>query len=227
MSDISVVSSTQALYVNASTSELAVVSYAPQYILVDAASSSVTVISPTPEDVHLYEDLGSLAVVSYGQQNIIVEQTGSSVSLFGAGPAGPEGPPGPEGPQGPIGPSGAGGFTFVQTTPPIPTQVGQTWWNSDDTSLIGTSWISIDRGDGVFVWVQFAGEPAVAPVQSYTHNQSTSSNIWTVVHNLSWIPNVTIFDSAGSEVEGDITHINNKQLTLSFAGSFSGKAYLS
>lgn len=58
MSDISVVSSTQALYVNASTSELAVVSYAPQYILVDAASSSVTVISPTPEDVHLYEDLG-------------------------------------------------------------------------------------------------------------------------------------------------------------------------
>lgn len=227
MSDISVVSSTQSLAVNTSTVEIAVVSYAPQYVLVDAASSSVTVISPVSEALHLYEDLGSLAVVSYGPQSIVVEQAGSSVSLFGAGPPGPYGPAGPVGPQGPMGPSGAGGFTFVQAVQPVPTQVGQTWWNADDTSLIGTSWVAVDRGDGVFVWVQFAGEPAVAPVQSYVHDQSTSTSLWTIVHNLSWYPSVSVFDSAGSEVEGEVTHINNKQLTINFAGGFSGKAYLS
>jgi len=62
---------------------------------------------------------------------------------------------------------------------------------------------------------------------AYTHNQLVSSNSWTVVHNLDFYPNVTVFDSAGSMVEGSVTHSSKTTLTIAFSAAISGKAYLS
>jgi hypothetical protein len=62
---------------------------------------------------------------------------------------------------------------------------------------------------------------------SYTHNQITPSAAWTVNHNLNFYPNATVYNSAGSMVEGTVNHINVTQLTILFSESFSGKAYLS
>jgi len=72
------------------------------------------------------------------------------------GPAGATGATGPQGVQGPAGPAGAGGsgYTFKQDTTPTPTAVGQTWWNSSTGTLSGTTWVAVDRGSGVLVWVQ-------------------------------------------------------------------------
>jgi hypothetical protein len=55
------------------------------------------------------------------------------------------------------------------------------------------------------------------PSVAYYHTQGTSSAVWVITHNLGWYPNVTVQDSGGSIVEGEIT----------FTGAFSGKAYLS
>jgi hypothetical protein len=41
------------------------------------------------------------------------------------------------------------------------------------------------------------------------------------------MPNVTVQDSAGNIVEGEIAYTNTNSLTVSFASAFSGKAYLS
>ena len=67
----------------------------------------------------------------------------------------------------------------------------------------------------------------VIPLVSYTHNQSSPSTQWTVVHNLGFKPNVTVFNSAGDIVEGHIVHNSSNQLTLQFSATMSGTAQLS
>lgn len=60
----------------------------------------------------------------------------------------------------------------------------------------------------------------------YTHDQSVSSNQWTIPHNLNKYPSVQVIDSAGNFCIGQVTHNSVNQLTLDFNSSFSGKAYL-
>jgi hypothetical protein len=59
------------------------------------------------------------------------------------------------------------------------------------------------------------------------HTQGSASATWVITHNLGFYPNVTVQDSAGNIVEGEITYTNTNSLTVSFASAFSGKAYLS
>jgi hypothetical protein len=67
----------------------------------------------------------------------------------------------------------------------------------------------------------------VVPDLAYAHNQATSSSTWTILHNLDFYPNVTVVDSAGTIVEGEIAYTNRNQIVLTFSAAFSGKAYLS
>lgn len=62
---------------------------------------------------------------------------------------------------------------------------------------------------------------------SYTHVQNAPADVWHVQHNLGFRPSVQVFDSGGTEVEGDIHHIDNNSLTITFSSSFSGEANLS
>ena len=59
----------------------------------------------------------------------------------------------------------------------------------------------------------------------YTHTQDVVSDIWTIQHNLNKKPSVTVVDSGGSTVEGDIQYVDNNSVVLTFSGAFSGKAY--
>jgi hypothetical protein len=66
---------------------------------------------------------------------------------------------------------------------------------------------------------------------TYTHNQSSTSDTWTITHNLNRFPSVTVVDSADTIVYGTVVYNSANQLTITFfqAGSalaFSGKAYL-
>ncbi len=62
---------------------------------------------------------------------------------------------------------------------------------------------------------------------SYTHSQPAASTTWTVNHGLNFKPNVTVFDSADSMVEGSVTHTNTNTLTITFSVAISGRAHLS
>ena len=59
----------------------------------------------------------------------------------------------------------------------------------------------------------------------FTHVQSTPSNEWTITHSLNKRPSVVVVDSADNVVIGEVEYINDNQVTLRFAGGFSGKAY--
>jgi len=64
-------------------------------------------------------------------------------------------------------------------------------------------------------------------IGNFIHNQEIASDIWTITHNLVYFPNVTIVDSSGRVVEGEIEYINQNSLIVYFNGAFAGKAYLS
>lgn len=60
----------------------------------------------------------------------------------------------------------------------------------------------------------------------YHHVQGSASATWVITHNLGKYPVATVIDSAGSEVEGDLTYDSLNQITITFSAGFSGDAYL-
>ena len=58
----------------------------------------------------------------------------------------------------------------------------------------------------------------------YVHKQETSSDTWEVTHGLGKEPAVTVADSAGTEVIGEVEYVNLNKCILRFQAPFSGKA---
>lgn len=112
------------------------------------------------------------------------------------------GPSGPQGPTGPIGPSNVLSIGTVTEGP------------SAEVTITGESPSQT---------LNF-----VLPVGgNYTHNQIVSSPTWTITHNLGFFPAVSVVDSGGNYVVGDVTYVSQNVVTVSFNASFGGKAYLS
>lgn len=61
---------------------------------------------------------------------------------------------------------------------------------------------------------------------NYIHKQTEASNEWVIVHNLNKYPAVSIIDSAGDEVEGNVHYDSINQITITFIGAFKGTATL-
>ena len=81
-----------------------------------------------------------------------------------------------------------------------------------------------------YIGKQVMTQPIIGDI-TYTHNQSSTSDTWTVTHNLHRFPSVTVVDSADTIVQGTVVYNSNKQLTITFfsggsALAFQGKAYL-
>ena len=61
--------------------------------------------------------------------------------------------------------------------------------------------------------------------KNYVHTQIAASNNWIIAHNLNKYPAITIVDSGGTVVIGEIEYINLNLAYVKFNGVFSGKAY--
>lgn len=66
----------------------------------------------------------------------------------------------------------------------------------------------------------------VADDVNYVHSQAVPDDVWEVTHNLGKHPAVHVEDSAGTEVVGGVTHLDNDSLTITFSAPFSGSAVL-
>ena len=62
--------------------------------------------------------------------------------------------------------------------------------------------------------------------KTYLHQQTTASDVWVIVHNLNKYPSVSVIDSAGNEVIGEVNYDDKNQVTLKFEGGFKGVATL-
>jgi hypothetical protein len=96
---------------------------------------------------------------------------------------------------------------------------------SDSTENIvkleaGTNVTLTDTGSNILVDVVDMGD------KNYVHNQPVASATWTVQHNLDKFPSCTMVLSTGQQGYGDVTFIDENNLTITFAGAESGKAYI-
>jgi hypothetical protein len=71
------------------------------------------------------------------------------------------------------------------------------------------------------------GIPGETQVVSYVFNQPNPQSTWNITHGLSFVPNITVVDSAGTVVEGDYSYPDENTVIATFVGAFAGKAYLS
>lgn len=62
--------------------------------------------------------------------------------------------------------------------------------------------------------------------KNYVHNQGSASNIWNITHSLNKYVSVTVVDSAGTVVIGQIDYVDLNNITITFNASFSGDAYI-
>jgi hypothetical protein len=81
-----------------------------------------------------------------------------------------------------------------------------------------------DAADGKFLKADGTWKK---PITSYVYTQEISSTTWNITHNLYFFPNVTVVNSTGANIVGDISYTNNTSLTLTFSAAVSGTAYLS
>jgi hypothetical protein len=99
--------------------------------------------------------------------------------------------------------------------------------NIDETDFFDISLTYVD-GNGSFDNNEYYGITASANIvgdKTYRHIQGVSSNTWTVNHGLNKYPSVSVQDSAGTTVIGDITYNDKNTITLTFSGAFSGEAH--
>lgn len=68
--------------------------------------------------------------------------------------------------------------------------------------------------------------PPGSGAANYTHVQSVPVAVWTITHGLPFPPNITVVDTAGNQVEGDITYLPGEAVA-SFSSAFAGRAFCS
>ena len=68
--------------------------------------------------------------------------------------------------------------------------------------------------------------PLPPQIMTYIYTQATPAAVWTINHGLGKFPSVDVVDSTNAEVEGDVAWPTNNRVVLTFAGAFSGVAYL-
>jgi hypothetical protein len=93
---------------------------------------------------------------------------------------------------------------------------------ADLAGLIAGAGITLTRtADTVTI-----GASGTAGDLSFTFTQSTPSASWTIAHGMGKHPSVTVTDSSGAWVVGDVFYIDANTLRIDFSGGFSGSAYL-
>ena len=64
------------------------------------------------------------------------------------------------------------------------------------------------------------------PIPDYVHTQIAASTVWEITHSLNKYPTVTIIDSGGSIVIGEVDYIDQNRVTVTFSVTMSGTASL-
>lgn len=87
------------------------------------------------------------------------------------------------------------------------------------SDLTAGKYLSNDGVNAVWVSAEIADK-------NFVYTQYSASDTWIIEHNLEKYPSVSIVDSGGSSVIGEVTYYNLNSLQVHFINPFSGKAYL-
>jgi hypothetical protein len=67
---------------------------------------------------------------------------------------------------------------------------------------------------------------ANSSVATFTFIQAAAATVWNIPHNLGKFPSVSIINNNNIVINGEITYIDNNNITLTFSAGFAGTAYL-
>lgn len=84
---------------------------------------------------------------------------------------------------------------------------------------LGHGGLVLDKFYGISLYVD-GGD------KNFVFTQSAAESVWNVNHNLDKFPSVTVIDSGSNVVYGEVTYDDINNLTITFSGAFSGKAYI-
>jgi len=73
---------------------------------------------------------------------------------------------------------------------------------------------------------QEAREAAASVKLGYVHIQIAAATTWDITHDLDKYPSVTVVDTGGNVVVGDVEYLTTSHIRVHFNAEFSGKAYL-
>lgn len=87
----------------------------------------------------------------------------------------------------------------------------------------------VGRGDsapGAGKQLVGAANGSVWQERTYRHVQGVAATVWTITHNLACRPSVTVVDSVGALVVGQVEYLDDNNVRLTFSAAFGGEAYL-
>ena len=80
------------------------------------------------------------------------------------------------------------------------------------------AYLEISPNDSMQIALDAGGD------KTYFHEQSSALNVWTISHNLGKRPSIQTFDSAGSQIFGEVEHLDLNTSTVTFASNLIGTA---
>jgi hypothetical protein len=106
------------------------------------------------------------------------------------------------------------------------------WQSSDDFSSLSEikhksiNWLPIDlECDDICNITIINNNNNVG--EGKTFRITPARSVWSLVHDLTFTPNVTTTDDDGQEIIGTVTYVNDTLITVMFSQPVSGMAYLS
>lgn len=103
---------------------------------------------------------------------------------------------------------------------------------SEKDKVVGSSYVGTVNGVDQFKTRNFSMETLRERIGDKTFSTGTTfhatpaRSVWNINHGMGKRPSVTVIDTAGSVVQGEITYIDDNNLTLTFSAAFKGTAYL-
>lgn len=69
------------------------------------------------------------------------------------------------------------------------------------------------------------GPPGGGAGATYTHNQTSPAAVWTVAHNLSRYPSITVVDNLGGQLYPDVRYMDVDIVQITHSVPLTGRAY--
>ncbi len=106
------------------------------------------------------------------------------------------------------------------TTPVAATGANGNWYIEKMSTGEARLWGPKDSGAWPAEYITLTGS------ERHVHTQGSASTSWVITHTLGGRPSVTVVDSTGTVVVGDVQYDSDTQVTITFSAAFSGSAYL-